>query len=72
MAAYHRPTTLEKPSPSAPSGPVTVLAGGTDVYPAKAARVGWGDMRQPDVLDISACRACAVSPRTATAGASAR
>ena len=31
-----------------------MLAGGTDVYPAKAARVGWGDMRHPDVLDISA------------------
>ena len=33
---------------------MTVLAGGTDVYPAKAARVGWGDMRHPDVLDITA------------------
>src|SRR6185503_5259741 len=34
--------------------PVTVLAGGTDIYPAKAARAGWGDMRQADILDISA------------------
>ena len=33
---------------------MTVLAGGTDVYPAKAARAGWGDMRHADVLDISA------------------
>ena len=41
-----------------------VLAGGTDVYPAKAARAGWGDMRHTDVLDISAAaRACAASPR---------
>jgi N-methylhydantoinase B len=31
-----------------------VLAGGTDVYPAKAARAGWGDMRHADILDISA------------------
>jgi xanthine dehydrogenase small subunit len=33
---------------------VMVLAGGTDVYPARAARVGWGDMRQQAILDISA------------------
>ena len=31
-----------------------MLAGGTDVYPAKAARAGWGDMRHADILDISA------------------
>jgi N-methylhydantoinase B len=31
-----------------------VLAGGTDVYPARASRVGWGDMRRDDILDISA------------------
>jgi N-methylhydantoinase B len=31
-----------------------VLAGGTDVYPARAARVGWGDMRREDILDIGA------------------
>ena len=31
-----------------------MLAGGTDVYPAKAARAGWGDMRHADVLDITA------------------
>lgn len=29
-----------------------VLAGGTDVYPAKATRAGWGHMSHPDVLDI--------------------
>jgi N-methylhydantoinase B len=33
---------------------VTILAGGTDIYPAKAARTGWGDMDHADVLDISA------------------
>jgi xanthine dehydrogenase small subunit len=54
MAAYHRPTTLEDALAIRAEGAVTVLAGGTDVYPARAARVGWGDMRQPDILDISA------------------
>ena len=33
---------------------MTVLAGGTDVYPAKTARAGWGDMRRDGILDISA------------------
>jgi N-methylhydantoinase B len=54
MAAYHRPTTLEQALAIRAEGAVTVLAGGTDVYPARAARMGWGDMRQPDILDISA------------------
>jgi N-methylhydantoinase B len=54
MAAYHRPATLEEALAIRAAGSVTVLAGGTDVYPARAARVGWGDMRQPDILDISA------------------
>ena len=54
MAAYHRPATLEEALAIRAERAVTVLAGGTDVYPAKAARAGWGDMRQPDILDISA------------------
>ncbi len=54
MAAYHRPATLEDALAIRAGEDVTVLAGGTDVYPAKAARAGWGDMRQPDILDISA------------------
>src|SRR5262245_32320519 len=54
MAAYHRPTTLEDALAIRAGEGVTVLAGGTDVYPARAARVGWGDMRQGDMLDISA------------------
>ncbi len=54
MAAYHRPTTLEEALAIRAGEAVAVLAGGTDVYPARAARVGWGDMRQPDILDISA------------------
>ena len=54
MVAYHRPSTLEEALAIRAAGPVTVLAGGTDVYPAKAARAGWGDMRHADILDISA------------------
>ena len=54
MVAYHRPGTLEEALAIRAAGPVVVLAGGTDVYPAKAARAGWGDMRHGDILDISA------------------
>ena len=32
---------------------MTVLAGGTDVYPAKAARAGWGDMRHKPICSTS-------------------
>ncbi len=54
MAAYFRPTTLDEALTIRARQPVTVLAGGTDVYPMKANKVGWGDMRRDDVLDISA------------------
>jgi xanthine dehydrogenase small subunit len=54
MVAYHRPATLEQALDIRAGEDVTVLAGGTDVYPAKAARAGWGDMRHADILDISA------------------
>jgi xanthine dehydrogenase small subunit len=54
MVGYHRPVTLEEALAIRGDSAVTVLAGGTDVYPAKAARAGWGDMRHADILDISA------------------
>jgi xanthine dehydrogenase small subunit len=54
MVAYHRPITLEDALAIRAAEPVTVLAGGTDIYPAKAARAGWGDMHHADILDISA------------------
>ncbi len=54
MPAYFRPTTLEEALALRAAQPVVVLAGGTDVYPTRTARAGWGDMRHPDVLDISA------------------
>jgi xanthine dehydrogenase small subunit len=56
MPAYFRPGTLEEAMQICAARPVTILAGGTDVYPAKAARVGWGDMRHPEVLDLSAIK----------------
>src|SRR5690606_32046212 len=54
MAAYFRPASLAEALAIRGRQPVTVLAGGTDVYPARANRVGWGDMRRDDILDISA------------------
>jgi N-methylhydantoinase B len=54
MVTYHRPVALEDALAIRAERPVMVLAGGTDVYPAKAARAGWGDMRHADILDISA------------------
>jgi N-methylhydantoinase B len=54
MVAYSRPTTLEQALAIRAENEVMVLAGGTDVHPARAARVGWGDMHRSDILDISA------------------
>jgi xanthine dehydrogenase small subunit len=53
MTAYYRPTTLAEALDIRASRDVTVLAGGTDIYPARAARAGWGDFTHPDILDIS-------------------
>lgn len=54
MPAYFRPKTLGEALEIRASRPVTILAGGTDIYPAKTARAGWGDMQHADILDISA------------------
>src|SRR3954471_8203103 len=54
--AYFRPLSLDEALSIAAQEGVTILAGGTDVYPARAARAGWGDMRHPGVLDISAIK----------------
>jgi xanthine dehydrogenase small subunit len=54
MVAYRRPVTLADALAIRARTDVMVLAGGTDVYPTKAARAGWGDMRHADILDISA------------------
>ena len=54
MVAYYRARTLEEALAVRRSRPVVVLAGGTDVYPARAARIGWGDLAHGDILDITA------------------
>lgn len=53
---YHRPKTLDEALAIRASEDVMPLAGGTDVYPAKVTRAGWGDMRHKDVLDLSLLR----------------
>ena len=55
---YHRPETLEAALDIRGSRDVTVLAGGTDVYPAKAARDAWGISASAEVLDISRLNEC--------------
>jgi len=59
MVAYLRPQTLAEALALRASRDLTVLGGGTDVYPAKAARAGWGEMQHKDVLDIGALRGLA-------------
>jgi len=53
---YHRPHRLEDALTIRASEDVMPLAGGTDVYPAKVTRAGWGDRRHKDVLDLSLLR----------------
>ncbi|RTL61106.1 MAG: hypothetical protein EKK41_28360 [Hyphomicrobiales bacterium] len=54
MASYFRPASLEEALVIRADADVMPIAGGTDVYPAKVSRAGWGDMSHKDVLDISA------------------
>jgi len=53
MVAYFTPTTLAEALALRARRDLVVLSGGTDVYPAKAARAGWGNMQHKDVLDIA-------------------
>lgn len=53
MVAYFQPSSLRDALAILRGQDVTVLAGGTDVYPAKTTRAGWGETRHRDVLDIS-------------------
>lgn len=48
MPLYLQPDTIEQATDALASGPLTVLAGGTDFYPARA-----GQPLDDDVLDIS-------------------
>lgn len=53
MVAYFRPNTLDEALELRAGRPVTVLAGGTDVYPARTTRAAWGSTAHGDVLDIT-------------------
>ncbi|MFE1597663.1 FAD binding domain-containing protein [Methylobacterium sp. ID0610] len=50
---YFRPASLADALAIRREHAVTVLAGGTDVYPAAATRRAWGDPIRTDILDIS-------------------
>ncbi len=54
MTRYFRPTSLAEALDIRAGHDLTVLAGGTDVYPVRTARRAWGDPTHKDVLDISA------------------
>lgn len=54
MTAYFRPSSLDEALAIRAARDVEIIAGGTDVYPNKATRAGWGRMAHKDVLDISA------------------
>jgi CO/xanthine dehydrogenase FAD-binding subunit len=54
MTVYFRPTMLEEALAIRAAHDVEIIAGGTDVYPAKTTRAGWGKMAHEDVLDITA------------------
>ena len=59
MSRYLRPTSLDEALASLGERPHRVLAGGTDVYPADAAAVGWGrrgidHADSAPILDITA------------------
>jgi len=56
MIAYYRPATLAEALAIRAERDVAILAGGTDIYPARTARLGWGDPAHKDILDISAIR----------------
>jgi len=54
MTRYFRPTSLAEAIAIKAAQDVTVLAGGTDVYPVRTARRAWGDPAHKPVLDITA------------------
>ena len=54
MVAYHRPHSLAEALDIRAAADVMVLAGGTDVYPARTGRLAWGDPGHKPVLDITA------------------
>ncbi|MCP4188849.1 MAG: xanthine dehydrogenase family protein subunit M [Gammaproteobacteria bacterium] len=51
-ATYYRPTTLSQCLELLEAKSLTIVAGATDLFPAKTARNAWGDWRQSALLDI--------------------
>jgi xanthine dehydrogenase small subunit len=55
MSVYHRPETLRAACDLLKDNPdLKIVAGATDVYPAQATQMGWGNVSTHDILDISA------------------
>jgi xanthine dehydrogenase small subunit len=54
MVAFYRPSTLGEALAIRAARDVTIIAGGTDVYPARTGKLAWGDPTHADVLDITA------------------
>jgi xanthine dehydrogenase small subunit len=54
MTAYFHPATLDEALAIRAAREVEIIAGGTDVYPNKTTRAGWGRMAHKDVLDVTA------------------
>lgn len=53
MPRYHRPKTLTEALALRAQPGLTVLAGGTDIYPLKTYRAAWFEKQASDMLDIS-------------------
>ncbi|MCP3689324.1 MAG: FAD-binding molybdopterin dehydrogenase, partial [Gammaproteobacteria bacterium] len=51
--AYYRPTSLSKCLELLETKALTIVAGATDLLPARASRNAWGDWRQSALLDIT-------------------
>ncbi|MBV8835707.1 MAG: FAD binding domain-containing protein [Alphaproteobacteria bacterium] len=53
MVAFHRPDTLDEALALRASRDVMIVAGATDVYPARTGRLAWGDPTHKDLLDLT-------------------
>ena len=54
MVAFYRPNTLSEALAIRAARDVAIVAGATDIYPARTSRLAWGDPTHKDVLDITA------------------
>lgn len=53
MASYFQPQSLTEALTLRAKSPLTVLAGGTDIFPARATGEAWSHRQSHDILDIS-------------------